>query len=448
MITLAFAAPQLQQLRTDLRHPSLESAAILLCVPVRLRHDDGWRLLVREIHIATGDAYLERTSTAVKLNAKFCLPLERAARINGWSLVYVHTHPHQRHAAFSALDDSTEAALASYTDRRCPDVPHLSLLFPEAQAPLCRKLGTQIAVRVVEVGANLTVAFDPLEPDLLEERFDRQIRAFGEDGQKRIASLEVGIVGLGGTGSLVAQQLAHIGVRRFVLVDDDTIEESNLNRVVGSIPNDAARAHKVDVAERQILQVRRDASVTKMADDVTRQGVAERLATADFVFSCTDTHSSRHVVNQMAYQYLVPVIDLGVAITVGDLAQTSAAGHVQMLAPGLPCLWCSNHLDSRRVREELMTEEHRANDPYFQGGAGVTQPAVISINGVVASVAVTMFLAAVAGVPSPSRYVAYDVNRSRMNAMSVDANPDCNFCGADSTMGWGETYPLPERRHG
>jgi molybdopterin/thiamine biosynthesis adenylyltransferase len=169
------------------------------------------------------------------------------------------------------------------------------------------------------------------------------------------------------------------------------------------------------------------------------------LANADFIFNCTDTHASRHVLNQLAYQYFVPIIDLGVSITVAGDATTRFAGHVKMLTPSEPCLWCAHHLDARQVREEMMTEEHRAADPYFQGPGAVPQPAVISLNGVVASVAVTMYLSAVAGVPAPARYVIYDGNRSRMNAVTLQSDPACNFCGPDCTSGWGDTYPLPAR---
>ena len=53
------------------------------------------------------------------------------------------------------------------------------------------------------------------------ERYDRQVRLFGVDGQHSIASSSVGIVGLGGLGSHVAQQLAHLGVVSYILVDSD-----------------------------------------------------------------------------------------------------------------------------------------------------------------------------------------------------------------------------------
>ena len=173
-------------------------------------------------------------------------------------------------------------------------------------------------------------------------------------------------------------------------------------------------------------------------------GNGRSLTEMDFVFCCTDSHASRHLLNQLAYQYRVPTIDMGVAIARGA-SGAKFAGHVKMLAPGLSCLWCANHLDAAQVRRELMTSEQRAKDPYFENGPGVPQPAVISLNGTVASLAVTMFLSATVGVPSFARYLLYDGTRGRMNAAEATADPECPFCGPSSGAGAGDRFPLPER---
>ncbi|MCA1736308.1 MAG: ThiF family adenylyltransferase [Actinobacteria bacterium] len=57
------------------------------------------------------------------------------------------------------------------------------------------------------------------------DRFSRNIALFGPDGQQKIAATAVAIVGLGGLGSHVAQQLVHLGVIRFALIDDDVLTE-------------------------------------------------------------------------------------------------------------------------------------------------------------------------------------------------------------------------------
>ena len=86
---------------------------------------------------------------------------------------------------------------------------------------------------------------------------------------------------------------------------------------------------------------------------------------------------------------------------------TGIHGRVQALAPGLPCFTCCELLDSEEVRRDMMNSEERRRDPYIPG-AHEPAPAVISINGTVTSIAMTMFLAMTLGVPSDGRHVLYN----------------------------------------
>lgn len=444
MIDLVFAAPDLDALRRDIQHERFESAAILLARPVPIGETENFVLLIEEVHIASSEDYVERTAVNVKLDTSFCLALEKRAKLNGWSLIYSHSHVHAGKPQFSDVDDRCERDLKTYLAMRSIVAPHVTLLFSRDHL-IARELGTGTAVRVKQVGGNLLIADARLTEPTGGDQFDRQIRAFGSEGQSRLQSMTVAVIGLGGTGSIITQQLAHLGVSRLVLVDHDCVESTNLNRLVGATKIDIDR-QKTAVAAEMVQQIRPETVVDQLIADVTVAGTAKRLVGVDFIFNCTDTQASRHLVNQFAYQYRVPVIDMGVSITVSE-GPMQLAGHVKMIAPGLPCLWCARHLDPNRIREELMTKAQRAADPYFQGGHGVVQPSVISLNSTVASLAVTMFLSAVTGIPSNPRYLTYDANRGRVHAAEVDANPDCAFCGRDSTAGMATDAPLPERRN-
>lgn len=163
------------------------------------------------------------------------------------------------------------------------------------------------------------------------------------------------------------------------------------------------------------------------------------------MFCCTDSHASRHVLNQAAYQYLTPVIDMGVSINVAPNGAAKFAGHIKLLSPGQACLWCANNLDSDEVRRELMSDEQRANDPYAQGPARVPQPAVISLNSTVSSLSMTMMLSVVAGVPAEPRYVLYQGNRARTRDTECGIQQSCPFCGPDAPIATGDLTPLPEK---
>jgi molybdopterin/thiamine biosynthesis adenylyltransferase len=294
------------------------------------------------------------------------------------------------------------------------------------------------------MGTGATVTSDGAEISSSEEtRYDRQIRAFGAEGQATLAALQIGIVGLGGTGSVVAQQLAHLGVSDYLLLDPDTVEPSNLNRLVGAREADVGRP-KVDVTGDMIRRINPAAAVRAATQSVLLASVAKRLADVDFLFCCTDSHGSRAVLNQVAFQYLLPAIDLGVAIVAHEGRVANIAGRVQMLAPGLPCLTCGNYLDAEQVRRDLLTDFERKADPYIVG-AQMAQPAVISINSAVASLAVTMFLNAVTRIPGIARLLNYNGLVGAVRPAVARCHPTCVVCSSVGALARGNSWPLPAR---
>ena len=256
--------------------------------------------------------------------------------------------------------------------------------------------------------------------------------------------MHVGVIGVGGTGSIVTQQLAHLGVRELTLIDPDVVERSNLNRIVGATPGDVGRP-KTDVAREFVSRIQPNAVVHAVQADVCDAVTARRLLACDFLFCCTDSEGSRAVINQLAYQYCLPVIDLGVAIVAKRGTVSHISGRVQLLAPGQPCLVCGNVLDPEQVRRDLLTEDARRRDQYIMGN-DVVQPAVISINGATASLAVTMMLATVTGIPIGSRNQRLRLEAGLVSRVSVAVNPDCPICSAIGTLGRGDTFDFPGRQ--
>ncbi|WP_189524196.1 MULTISPECIES: ThiF family adenylyltransferase [unclassified Mesorhizobium] len=215
-----------------------------------------------------------------------------------------------------------------------PAASHLALVIgPDGCR--ARRLGIAHEIPVWEIGACARALAYPGLPEISTLAHDRQVRAFGPRGQAIISHIAVAIIGLGGTGSAVAQQLAHLGVRRFILIDPDVVEMTKLNRLVGATPADIGRP-KAEVAARHIRSINSKAEITALRADIVDEASLPALYGADFLFLCTDSHASRAVVGQLAYQFLLPCIDMGVSITVRENAITHGTGRTQMLAPGLP----------------------------------------------------------------------------------------------------------------
>jgi hypothetical protein len=354
--------------------------------------------------------------------------------------VFAHSHPFTLNS-FSEVDDAGEQALAEFLAHRAPGVRHAALLVTP-EVTIARELGTDQPLRVCGIGETLVFGDNP-EPTSEQAKYDRQIRMFGRQGQQRLNDIRVGIVGLGGTGSVVLEQLIHLGVRNYCLVDPDVADSSNLNRLVGAIEQDVGRP-KVSIAADAIRRAHPGGSIEEVDGSVLMSSIATRLLDVDFLFCCTDSQGSRSVLNQLAYQFLIPSIDLGVSIVATPAGITHLAGRTNMLAPGLGCFVCGSLLNPEAVRVDLLTEFERQADPYVIG-AREAAPAVISLNSTMASMAVTMFMAAVLGIPSTARYINYNGLAGTARPAAISQHPKCVVCSLRGALARGNSWPMPGR---
>lgn len=364
MMEIRFQDGDASRIIAELVGRETERCAVLWASHIALPELD--RLVVSRIEFPTDDDYSDRSLISAQLKPEFIARIGKKAARENLSAIFVHSHPGAAPPEFSEVDDDGEAHLARFMSVRAPHTVHGAVVV-SAGGWCARRLGEKAPMRVVSVGPRLQVLFDiGGRSGSVPLKFDRQVRALGAVGQKYLESLTVAIVGLGGTGSIAAQQLAHLGVRKFILVDPDRIETTNLNRVVGAHLSDVNRP-KTDVAADMIMGITPDAVCKRVVGDVTRTPIARELRGADFIFACTDSHGSRAVIQQIAYQYLIPCVDMGSIITarVGQIA--GIHGRVQALAPGLPCFTCCELLDSEEVRRDMMNAEERSKDQYIQG---------------------------------------------------------------------------------
>ena len=266
---------------------------------------------------------------------------------------------------------------------------------------------------------------------MTEGRFHRQELLFGREGQERIERRSVAIVGLGGLGGHVGQQLAYLGVGRFLLVDADRVSESNLNRLVGATRDDAAaNASKVDVAARTIRAISIDAHVDKIEEGFVNEEVFRRLAQVDFVFGCVDNDASRLILNEFCQAYERPYLDLATDI---DPADKSFGGRV-IYADGRACVICKDLLDQDSIRFSLASDAAREaeerNYGVNRGALAGSGPAVVSLNGIIAAVAVTEFMMETTGIRAAEVLLEY---KGMMGILARDRelpNFSCYYCKA------------------
>lgn len=441
MKTVTFALPDLIELhRLATTEPHEACAVGFIHRAGQGRH--GPRYTVRDVLYAPQDAYLQRSPCQASLSPEFMVAIANRARELQAGVVMLHTHvgisPLE---GFSSADDDGEAALLPYFSARVPGQDCFAAVVTHSTVCM-RELGGSSKVAAKGIGSLVRgYAREGYQPQ--DTRYDRQVRAFGRDGQACLSEAAVAIVGLGGTGSIVAHQLAHLGVGRLLLIDHDVVDATNLNRLLGATPSDVGK-RKVDVACAAVQAINPEAHCETVAGDVVDEAVAKRLLGMDFIFGCTDSMASRAVLNQLAFQFLIPTIDMGVAIHVTEGQVASITGRAQMLAPGLGCLVCADGIDGQRVRWEMMTPTQRSADPYFVG-ASVPQPAVLPLNGIVTSAAVTMFLSAMTAYPSEARLLHYDGIRGSVRPQVLTPRHNCIVCSPEGALARGGSWSLPVR---
>jgi hypothetical protein len=209
------------------------------------------------------------------------------------------------------------------------------------------------------------------------------------------------IVGLGGGGSHIVQQLAHIGWERYRLFDSDVVEKSNLNRLVNGTRQDSLLGTpKVEVAERTIARLTDTAEI--LAHRGRWQDRPELLRGCDIVFGCVDSFAERRELEVACRRYLIPYIDIGMDVhQVGEEAPRMA-GQVILSMPEGPCMFCLGFLNEERLAREA--EEYGTAGP---------RPQVVWPNGILASSAVGIAVDLVTGWTRRKNqvfYLSYDGN--------------------------------------
>lgn len=229
------------------------------------------------------------------------------------------------------------------------------------------------------------------------------------EGQEKLLSSQVLIVGAGGLGSPVALYLGSAGVGRITVVDHDRVDATNLQR---QIAHNLARigAFKADSVVQSIAAINPDVKVipvTERADDALLDTLVRE---ADLVLDCTDNFATRHAINRACVKHRKPLVS-GAAIRFD--------GQVAVYDPRdarSPCYACI-------FPESDLLEETRC------ATMGVFAP-LVGIIGTVQAAEALKLLCDV-GQPLTGRLLMLDGRGMAWNEMKLTRNLACAVCGAD-----------------
>lgn len=451
-----------------------EHGAVVLAGVVETER--GVRFLARDVVLARdGIDYVPGSRGYRALTADFVARVsDRCAREK---LCYfaVHCHGGRDRVSFSPDDmASHRRGYPALLDITCGG-PVGALVFAEnaVAGEVWRPIGVTPLDAMTVVGANLQHLHPSLSPRSAhcDPLYDRQSRLFGESGQMALRQAKVGIIGLGGVGSLVSQWLAHLGVGHIVGVDYDKLEFHNRPRVVGSRPWDAgepfARSRfqvlrrlggrlakpKVQIAKRTARHANTMLRYDALVGNVTDLAIARHLVDADYLFLCADSMQARLVFNAIVHQYLIPGVQIGVKVPVekasGLIQQVFVASRRIQPQAGDGCLLCNGLIPADKLREECTSAEQRRQQRYVTDEA-IVVPSVITLNALGAAQAVDDFLFTSLGLLEPtakSGYVMHYPRERAWSSVACSCEDACLHCGPSprSAYGRGDRSELPCR---
>lgn len=141
------------------------------------------------------------------------------------------------------------------------------------------------------------------------ERYSRQILLpnFDIDGQLKLASAKVMVIGMGGLGNIASSYLAATGVGALTLIDDDAVELSNLARQVVYRTEDVG-IPKVLAAQHRLLSQNPDVAIHTIQRRLDKTTLENLIDEVDLVLDCTDNFTTRKIINQVCLQAKVDLV--------------------------------------------------------------------------------------------------------------------------------------------
>ena len=447
------------------RDDGLEHIAFLICgrsyVPIDpWRGEPEERLLSREVKVLPDKMVLKASPIQVTWKTDFFIKLLKDIEEHDLAIVVVHNHP-DGIPELSAVDKVNEKELfRSVRNRNGMARPHASLVIsPDGGLTGCawdEDLNLYALDLIRVFGDKFKMFYPGRGNGASVKAFHRQELAFGKALNQDFSKLRIGVVGCGGTGSAAAAFLARLGVGKLLLIDEDYVDETNLNRLHCAKKSDADNKRpKVAVLGEAIANMGLGTQICSINHWASSDN-ANALKACDIILGCTDDHSGRWLLNRFAYFYLVPVIDMGLLIKVFNTDPPEIAvldGRVTVLFPGNICLLCRGVIDTEAVRSEGLRrnspEEYKElKKEAYVIGEGDPSPAVMTFTTEVAIMAVNEFIHRVQGFRGPDGSVAerrrfFKICEDRKTGAKI--NEGCDLCNTVKFCGRGDMEPFLNR---
>jgi len=402
-----------------------------------------------------GDWVIESSATHLRINMRNLPPVYLRCEQEGLELGFVHSHPSE-FRKFSAQDDQNEQnILRGYAGCNGQHVSLVSLILTDGS--WLGRVRTAEHREEALLARHVAVVDDKLSlhlPDSEEESIEvqkRQEAAFGQPFNRKLSSLRIAVIGVGGTGSPAATLLARAGVGEIILIDGDDLDVTNLNRVRGYKMADVGSPKALTLRD-YIKSLGLPVSVSAIDEYLYESPEAiDAISGCDAIFGCTDDTCGRDLLNQACYYYGLAFIDAGLTGRIqedeaGEPFLRDHRGRVSVILPEVgACLRCQNVVtddkikfeEALRARPELaeLDAETLREEHYLIGG-GEQAPGVGPFTSATADFAVSALMDLI----KPFRQIDTDLRQDniwcdfvhlRIHSNEPKDDPDCFCCGSE-----------------
>ena len=369
-------------------------------------------ITVADIYFVDADYYQNQSVASLRVSGEFLRErlLEIDRRIDVDTMIDVHTHPFsERNVWFSGTDDRDEINFVKYLhDEGANDIFYASIVLSQTDYKARywqmdrggRVYATPALIKTQKIGESIPSSDERFKrkavnsDNPVDDMFNRSVLALGLDNMRRITSDQIiSVVGLGGIGSIIAEHLIHMGFNHLNLIDFDTLEISNLNRIVAATYDDVLKKKiKVEAIRDNLLKINPKAKINAFNNKIEDKKIERVIAASDWIMVATDNHASRFTIQQLAFKYYVPFITAGVNITVDDGKILDMSGEIILIRMGdKVCLTCLKRLKFNEIAKQLHPDKNVREGLVRKGyvqGLDVKEPAVKTLNTHLATLAV------------------------------------------------------------
>ena len=267
----------------------------------------------------------------------------------------------------------------------------------------------------------------------------RSISCWGPEVHADLVRRKVLVVGAGSVGLDIVVRLAASGLVNVGVMDFDSVEPGNLDRLIGATPADAAVGRaKIDVA-RRLMQSATTAdgpNFTFYDESICEPDGLAIALDHDVIICCVDRPWPRVVLNQIAYTDLVPVIDGGISIDVFNdgNGMRNATWRSHVIRPGRPCLVCNAQVDPSEVSLDI---QGLLDDPSYIAGAGRQDDtgqnvALLSVSAAASLLAQFVSLNVAPGGIGESGPLQYVFSTHTLEHLAATSQPNCPYEQAEA----------------